>query len=230
MPPSRCWSRAGRPSLLSRAPANGKRVACVGAGPASLACASYLALEGFAVTIFERRRIAGGLNTSGVAPYKMPADDALAEVGFVRSLGVEIRTGVEVAPGPIVESLASDFDAVFLGPGLGVDTSLGIPGESGSGVMGAVEWIERMKLGPEATGALVAGTRRAVVIGGGNTAIDAARELAGLGVPSVSMLYRRTTSEMSGYAHELELARLAGVVLVERAVPARFLRDSQGAG
>jgi dihydropyrimidine dehydrogenase (NAD+) subunit PreT len=220
---------AGRAAgLLPRAPANGKRVACVGAGPASLACASYLALEGFTVTIFERRRIAGGLNTSGVAPYKMPADDALAEVGFVRSLGVEIRTGVEVAPGPIVESLASEFDAVFLGPGLGADTSLGIPGESGAGVMGAVEWIERMKLGPDATEALVAGARRAIVIGGGNTAIDAARELAGLGVPSVSMLYRRTTREMSGYAHELELARLAGVVLVERAVPGRFLRDSEG--
>lgn len=232
---------AGRAAeLLSRAPANGKRVACVGAGPASLACASYLALEGFTVTIFERRRIAGGLNTSGVAPYKMPADDALAEVGFVRSLGVEIRTGVEVAPGPIVESLASEFDAVFLGPGLGADTSLGIPGESGSGVMGAVDWIERMKLGHhprgatgamgalDASDALVAGTRRAVVIGGGNTAIDVARELAGLGVPSVSMLYRRTTREMSGYAHELELARLAGVVLVERAVPARFLRDARG--
>ena len=222
--------RAGRAAaLLPRAPANGKRVACVGAGPASLACASYLALEGFAVTIFEKRRLAGGLNTSGVAPYKMPADDALAEVGFVRSLGVEIRTGVEIAPGPTAEALVRDFDALFLGPGLGSDVTLGIPGESGPGVLGAVEWIERMKLGPVAMGALVAGLRRAVVIGGGNTAIDAARELAGLGVPSVSMLYRRTTIEMSGYAHELELARLAGVVLVERAVPARFVRDPQGA-
>ena len=218
-------------TLLSRAPANGRRAACVGAGPASLACASYLALEGFAVTIFERRRLAGGLNTSGVAPYKMPADDALVEVEFVRSLGVEIRTGVEVAPGPIAEELLRSYDAVFLGPGLGTDVKLGIPGESGPGVIGAVEWIERMKLGKDpsgAPGALVAGARRAVVIGGGNTAIDVARELAGLGVPSVSMLYRRTTLEMSGYAHELELARLAGVVLVERAVPARFVRGPEG--
>ncbi len=228
--------REGRAAaLLSRAPATGRRVACVGAGPASLACASYLALEGVAVTIFERRDLAGGLNTSGVAPYKMPADDALAEVEFVRSLGVEFRTGFEVGPGPSADALLRDFDAVFLGPGLGIDTRLGIPGESGPGVIGAVEWIERMKLGSAAIegmpapGSPTEGERRAVVIGGGNTAIDAARELAGLGARSVSMLYRRTTAEMSGYAHELELARLAGVVLVERAIPARFVRDAQGA-
>lgn len=216
--------RAG--ALLSRAPATGRRAACVGAGPASLACAAYLALEGVAVTVYEKRRFAGGLNTSGVAPYKMPADDALAEVDFVRSLGVEIRTGVEVAAGPTAEALVREFDAVFLGPGLGADTMLGVPGEDGPGVMGAVDWIERMKLGAEA---LVAGVQRAVVIGGGNTAIDVARELAGLDVPSVSMLYRRTTRDMSGYAHELEEARLAGVVLVERAAPARFERDAKGA-
>ena len=216
--------RAGE--LLSRAPANGRRVACVGAGPASLACAAYLALEGVAVTIYEKRPFAGGLNTSGVAPYKMPADDALAEVDFVRSLGVEIRTGVEVCHGPTAQALVREFDAVFLGPGLGADTKLGVPGEDGPGVVGAVEWIEQMKLGVQA---LIAGVRRAVVVGGGNTAIDAARELAGLGVPSVSMLYRRTTKDMSGYAHEMEHARLEGVVLVERAVPARFERDAKGA-
>lgn len=219
--------RAGNAgALLSRAAANGRRVACIGAGPASLACAAYLALEGVAVTIYEKRPFAGGLNTSGVAPYKMPADDALAEVDFVRSLGVEIRTGVEVCHGPTAEALVREFDAVFLGPGLGADTKLGIPGEDGAGVVGAVEWIERMKLGAQA---LLAGVRRAVVIGGGNTAIDAARELAGLGVPAVSMLYRRTTKDMSGYAHELEHARLEGVVLVERAVPASFERDAKGA-
>jgi dihydropyrimidine dehydrogenase (NAD+) subunit PreT len=219
--------REGRAAaLLSRAPSNGRRVACVGAGPASLSCAAYLALEGFAVTLFEKRPLAGGLNTSGVAPYKMPADDALAEVEFVRSLGVEIRTGVEVRPGPTSEALVREFDAVFLGPGLGADTRLGVPGEDGPGVLGAVQWIEQMKLDPKAA---LAGVKRAAVIGGGNTAIDAARELAGLGVPSVSMLYRRTTKDMSGYAHELEEARVAGVVLVERAVPAGFARDAKGA-
>ena len=213
-------------ALLSTAPPNGKRVACVGAGPASLACAAYLAFEGFAVTIHEKRSFAGGLNTSGVAPYKLPAEDSLVEVDFVRSLGVQIRTGVEVAPGAAADALLREHDAVFLAPGLGVDSRLGIPAEDGPGVIGAVEWIDRMKTEP---GTRITGVGRAVVIGGGNTAIDAARELAGLGVGSVRMLYRRTTAEMSGYAHELEQARLAGVVLVERAVPARFERDAQGA-
>ncbi len=219
--------RAGRSgALLSRAPANGRRVACVGAGPASLACAAYLTLEGVAVTIYEQRPRAGGLNTSGVAPYKMPAEDALAEVEFVRSLGVEIRTGVEVVPGPTAEALVREFDAVFLGPGLGADTKLGVPGEDGPGVLGAVDWIERMKL---RAGEQLAGVQRAIVIGGGNTAIDVARELAGLGVPSVTMLYRRSTKDMSGYTHELEHARLEGVVLAEKAVPVRFERDDRGA-
>lgn len=221
------FMRSGRAAaLLARAPANGRRVACVGAGPASLACAAYLALEGFTVTIYEQRAFAGGLNTSGVAPYKLPADDALIEVDFVRSLGVEIRTGAEIAAGPAAAALLREHDAVFLAPGLGADTRLGIPGEDGPGVTGAVRWIEGMKT---KSGASVTGVKRAVVIGGGNTAIDAARELAGLGVPAVSMLYRRTTAEMSGYAHELEQARLAGVVLIERAVPARFERGAKGA-
>ncbi len=93
-------------------------------------------------------RLAGGLNTTGVAPYKMPADDALAEVEFVRSLGVEIRTGVEVAPRPdSPRRCCATSTPCSSAPGLGADARLGIPGESGPGVVGAVEWIERMKLG-----------------------------------------------------------------------------------
>ncbi len=209
-------------TLLSRAKPNGRRVACVGAGPASLACAGYLALEGCAVTLFEKRALAGGLNVTGVAPYKMHAEAALAEVAFVRALGVEIRTGVEVGRDVAPAELLREHDAVFLAPGLGGDTRLGIPGEDGPGVMGATAWIERMKL---ETGFAVAGVKRAVVIGGGNTALDAARELAKLGVPEVTMLYRRGEAEMSGYAHELALARREGVHLVERALPRAFTRD-----
>lgn len=212
-------------SLFAKAPANGRKAACVGSGPASLACAGWLAIEGFAVTLFEKRPLAGGLNATGVAPYKMHVEGAFAEVEFVRSLGVEIRTGVEVGKDVAADTLLRDFDAVFLAPGLGADSTLGVPGENGPGVFGAVEWIERMKLAPATS---VEGVTRAIVIGGGNTAIDAARELAGLRVPSVQMLYRRTAAEMSGYAHEMEHARLEGVQLVERAVPAKFERDASG--
>jgi dihydropyrimidine dehydrogenase (NAD+) subunit PreT len=215
----------GGAGLLTHAPANGRRVACVGAGPASLACAGYLALEGCDVTLYEKRDLPGGLNVTGVAPYKMHADAALAEVAFVRGLGVTIRTGAEVGVDPTADALLAKYDAVFLGAGLGADAALGIAGENGPGVSGAVAWIERMKL--DRTAALD-GVARAVVIGGGNTAIDAARELAQLGVPSVRMLYRRTEAEMSGYAHELEAGRLDGVTLVERAVPEAFVRDAAG--
>jgi glutamate synthase (NADPH/NADH) small chain len=175
--------------------------------------------------VFERRPFPGGLNTTGVAPYKMHAEGALEEVDFVRSLGVEIRTGVAVGDDLPFERLIAEYDAVFLGAGLGGDSALGIPGADGPGVSGAVAWIERMKLEP---GFEPEGVHAAVVIGGGNTAIDAARELARLGVPSVHLLYRRTAAEMSGYAHEMEQARLDGVRLVERAVPARFERDAGG--
>ena len=156
------------------------------------------------------------------APVELEAKEGVivTERGRIERVRVAYTLSVPKGWGPT--GLQDGTDSVMaFGPPNG--------GEDGPGVVGAVEWIERMKLGPEATGALLPEVRRALVIGGSNTAIDAARELAGLGVPAVSMLYRRTTQEMSGYAHELELARLAGVVLVERAVPARFVRDPQGA-
>lgn len=212
-------------TLFEKKPRVGKRVACVGGGPASLACAGYLALEGVDVTVFEARPVAGGLNTTGVAPYKMHAEGSLAEVEFIRSLGVTIREGVAVGRDVAPADLLRDFDAVFLGIGLGGDSRLGIAGEDGPGVFGATAWIERMKLdGRE----LEPRVRHAVVIGGGNTAIDAARELARLDVPEVSLAYRRTAADMSGYAHELEAARKDGVRLVERAVPRTFVRDGGG--
>lgn len=215
------FERGDAAKLLRRRPANGKSVACVGAGPASLACAGYLALEGFAVTVFEKRELAGGLNTTGVAPYKMHVDGALREVDLVRELGVTIQTGVEVGRDLAPAKLLADYDAVFLGVGLGADARLGIPGEDGPGVSGATAWIERLKNEP---GFALGTVRSAVVIGGGNTAIDAARELAHLGVADVALAYRRTEQDMSGYAHELELARSEGVRLVEGAVPRAFAR------
>jgi dihydropyrimidine dehydrogenase (NAD+) subunit PreT len=212
-------------TLLAKAPPSGKKVACVGSGPASLAVAGYLALEGVAVTVFEKRAVAGGLNTTGVAPYKMHVEGSFAEVDFIRSLGVTIKTGVEVGRDPAPADLTRDFDAVFLGLGLGADSRLGVPGEDGPGVVGATVWIERLKL---ESGFALAGVQRALVIGGGNTAIDVARELARLGVAEVAMVYRRTAGEMSGYAHEMDLARKEGVRLIERAVPKEFVREASG--
>jgi dihydropyrimidine dehydrogenase (NAD+) subunit PreT len=205
--------------------ATGKRVVCVGAGPASLAFAAYLALEGHHATVLEKRAVPGGLNSTGVAPYKLHAEDALREVEWVRSLGVEFRTGVEVGKDVAGAQLLGEYDAVFLGLGLGEDTRLQIPGEDGPGVVGATMWIEEMKL---------AGRRRArigrvVVIGGGNTAIDVARECAQLGAEEVTMIYRRAAAEMSGYDHEMTGARKDGARLLLQSQPVAVLRDGSGA-
>lgn len=192
-------------------------VALVGAGPASLACAGTLARLGHAATIYERDRFPGGLNATGVAPYKLPAEDALAEVRFIESLGVDIVLNTNVGTDVTPATLLAKHDHVFLGVGLGADTPLGVPGEDGPGVFGAVEWIRRMKVEP---GVDVKGLR-AVVVGGGNTAVDVTRELLGLGAETVTLIYRRSADRMSAYAHELQAARREGArVLTERAVTA----------
>ncbi|WP_394829271.1 FAD-dependent oxidoreductase [Pendulispora albinea] len=217
----------GADEASSQAGGARKKVALVGAGPASLACAGYLALEGHDAVIFEKRALPGGLNTTGIAPYKLHAQDALHEIAWVEALGVAIQTGVEVGKDVRGEDLLRDYDAVYLGVGLGEDTKLRIPGEDGPGIYGATAWIEAMKL------ARAQGTSpknaRVLVIGGGNTAIDVARECALLGAAEVTMVYRRDTASMSGYAHEMEGARKEGVRLVTHATPVAFERDASGA-
>lgn len=215
----------GRRVLTPKSATSRRRVALVGAGPASLSCAAYLALEGHEAVIFERGALPGGLNTTGVAPYKLHTEDSLREVDYVVSLGVEIRTGVEVGRDVTHDALLSEWDAVFVGVGLGADTKLAVPGEEGPGVVGATAFIERLKNEP---GFTVESVRSAVVVGGGNTAIDVARELAKLGVPSVTMAYRRSAQEMSGYAHEMSGAKLEGVRFLENTVPVSVVRDDDG--
>ena len=222
---------AAHPRLLRGKPPTGKRVALVGAGPASVAAAGLLALEGNACVLFERDPIPGGLNSLGIAPYKMKLPEALHELEWVMSLGeIELRSGVEVrsdasGAGTVSpETLLREFDAVFLGLGLGADTHLDLPGMAGPGVYGAVDLIESLKSAPDFS---LGGAKRALVIGGGNTAIDIAHELALLGL-EVGMVYRRSVAEMSGYAHEMEHARLDGVRLLERRKPVSIERDAAG--
>jgi dihydropyrimidine dehydrogenase (NAD+) subunit PreT len=200
-------------------PETGKRVAIVGGGPAGLAAAHELRRRGHGCTILERKAELGGLNATGIAPYKMKADRAREEIDWVLGIGgVEVRTGVEVGRDVSLESLEREFDAVFVGTGLGGDRPAGLPGEGLPGVVGATAWIERMKTGD----AGLAGVRRAVVLGGGNTALDAVRETLGLGVASVTMVYRGPEAAMSGYAHEWEAARLAGARAEWSAVATAF--------
>jgi glutamate synthase (NADPH/NADH) small chain len=222
-----------KPLLEKKTAAVKKKVACIGGGPASLAFAGYLALEGHDAVIFEKRAYSGGLNTTGIAPYKLHAHDALHEVDFVKSFGVDVQTGIEVGsddgPGKIsAKKLLETYDAVFIGIGLGADTKLGVPGEDGPGIYGATEWIEKMKLELTAGHRDEIAGKRVIVVGGGNTAIDVARETALLGAADVAMAYRRGVPEMSGYAHEMAGGRKEGVRLVGHVQPIGYERDASG--
>lgn len=209
--------------LLTNAPPTGKTIGLVGGGPASLACAGALALLGHDPVIYEKADVPGGLNSTGVAPYKLKLDDALEEVRRVLELGVRVKTGVRVGEDVTAQQLLDDHDAIFLGPGLGRDSRLGVPGENGPGVEGAVAWIDRMKTASDAS---VDGVKRAVVVGGGNTAIDVARELRGLGVESVTIVYRRAASRMSAYEHELSAAKAEGARVIDRASVSELVRTN----
>jgi glutamate synthase (NADPH/NADH) small chain len=197
----------------------GKKVALVGGGPASLACAHELRRLGHACTIYEKGNVLGGLDTTGVAPYKMRADRAVEEAAWVLQIGgIAIESNVTIGRDVTFEKLEASHDAVFLGLGLGADSRLNVPGEDLAGIHGAVAFIEKMKLGHVD----LAGVERAVVVGGGNTAIDAVRELLGLGIPSVTMVYRGSRALMSGYVHEHEAGTLEGAKYAWQTQPIGF--------
>lgn len=197
----------------------GKSVGLVGGGPASLACAHELRRLGHGCTIYEKGAVLGGLNTTGVAPYKMKADRSVEEVEWILGIGgITVQTGVEVGRDVTLQQLEEQHDAVFFGAGLGADTRLAIPGEDLAGVHGAVDWIERMKLGRVPT----AGVTHCVVVGGGNTAFDAVRHARGLGVPHVTLLYRGRSERASGYAHEWAAAQVEGARAEWQAIPLAF--------
>jgi glutamate synthase (NADPH/NADH) small chain len=213
--------------LFEPGPPTGHSVACVGGGPASIACAHELVRLGHRAVVFERSEWPGGLNTDGVAPYKMQAEESLAEVAWLSEIGIEWRIGLEIGRDVTWSEIENEFDAVFLGMGLGGDAPLGIPGEDLPGVWGATRLIEAIKTGRAVDPASV---YSAVVIGGGNTAIDAARELKLLGVPEVRLVYRRGPESMPAYEHEREHAIAEGVGFTWRAVPVAFEGDGRVTG
>ena len=213
--------------LFTAAPPTGKRVAVVGAGPAGLAAARNLALLGHAVTIFEREPEGGGLNTYGIVPFRLPTDVALWEVEQIRQLGVEIRTGETVGVTVAPDTLRAEFQAIVLACGFGTVPRLGIEGEDAAGVWDALAFIRAAK-----TDGVVPGLgTRVAVIGGGNTAIDAATASRRLGAPSVTMYYRRGAERMTAYNFEIEFAKSEAVEFRYYRQPAKIVaRDGRVAG
>ncbi len=198
--------RSGRRLPFTPAPDRAAKVACIGAGPASLACAVELRKRGYGVTIFESRPLAGGLNTYGVAEYKLRPADSLREVELVKSLGVEFRFGVNVGGDVSLDDLERDYAAIFIAIGLGPPTPMKLPGEELEGVVDALRFIADYK-----TAQTIPVGRKVAVIGGGNTAIDAANAARRLGAGEVYMIYRRSEREMPAFLFEYEHSKLEGV-------------------
>ncbi|MBZ5641425.1 MAG: NAD(P)-dependent oxidoreductase [Acidobacteriia bacterium] len=202
---------------------NGRRVACIGSGPASLACAAALARKGYAVTIFDRAELPGGLSTYGIAAYKTRVSDSLREVEMVKALGVVFRQKVEVGRDVSFAKMEKEFDAIFIGVGLGETWAMDIPGEDLEGVCGAMEFIERTKVLPFPQ---VSIGKRIACIGAGNTAIDVVTAARRLGAETVYLVYRRSEKEMSAFPYEHELAKNDEVIFLWQTQPVRILGDS----
>lgn len=198
------------PHPFARADNSGKRIAIVGAGPAGLSCAHRAAMLGHDVTIFEAKAKPGGLNEYGLAAYKMADDFAQREVEFLLDVGgISLEYGQALGQQVSLKDLQTRFDAVFIGVGLGNANSLNLPGSTLPGVENAITFIENLRQSEDKSTLHVG--KNVVVIGGGNTAIDAAVQAKRLGANHVTLAYRRGEAQMSATDWEVDLARSNGV-------------------
>jgi dihydropyrimidine dehydrogenase (NAD+) subunit PreT len=210
---------------FTRAPLTGKRVAVVGAGPAGLACAHRLAMLGHEVVVFEAKPKPGGLNEYGIAAYKVVDDFARREVEFILGIGgITIEYDTPLGPDLTLDQLRERFDAVFLGLGLGDPNALGVPGEELDDVVDALGFIETLRQSPG--DALAAAQGHVVVIGGGNTAIDAATQAKMLGAETVTIAYRRGPEHMGATKVEQDWAQTHGVTIRHWLTPVSVRRGT----
>ncbi len=213
--------------IFSAGKTNGRKVAVIGAGPAGIACACELRTMGYEVDIFEAKEKPSGLNVHGIAPYKITNEEALAEVEYLqRYLGFRIYYRSPITTKEQLSELEQKYDAIFLGVGLGITAPLRIDGEDKKGVVGAVEFVEELR---EHRHNLSVG-HRVVVIGGGNTAMDAASEAARMGADQVTLVYRRDKASMGAYGFEYDLAISAEVDSIFNAAPVAIIGDGSVSG
>lgn len=206
--------------LFERKPSVGKKVAIVGAGPAGLSCAHVLSREGIDVTIFEKESKGGGLMTYGIAAYKVTPQFCEDEVNYITNLGgIEIKYNQELGKDITLKQLKKEFDAVFLGIGVGVARQLDIKGEKLEGVVDAIQFIYDIR--DKGYSSVPVGDKVAV-IGMGMTAIDAATQAKRLGAKEVTMIYRRTQEEMPCTEYELNIAKLDGCEIIWLAAPVKI--------
>ena len=198
----------------------GRKVAVIGAGPAGISAACELRALGYEVVVFEAKAYPSGLTVYGVAPYKITNEEALAEMAYLQTqFGYEVRYNAPINSATDIAALEAEYDAIFLGIGLGATSRLGLAGEDLPGCVGAVEFIEQLRGQHAATPV----GRRVVVLGGGNTAMDAASEAARLGAEQVTLAYRRAKEEKGAYEFEYDLAKGVGVKGLFNAAPLEIL-------
>ena len=202
---------------------NGKKVAIVGAGPAGISCACELSRFGFEVDIYEAKSKPTGLIIHGVAPYKITNQNAKDELEYLQNqLGFKVHYNHPIDTKEKIDNLESTYNAIFLGIGLGQTTRIELEGESLENVFGAVEFIEHLKL--DHSKVMVG--KNVIVIGGGNTAMDAASESARMGANSVKLAYRGAKDQMSAYEFEYDLAKGVGVKGIFNVAPVEIVSQN----
>lgn len=215
--------------LFERAAATGKTVAVVGGGPAGLSCAHRLAMLGHEVKVLNKDSKPGGLNEYGIAAYKTVNDFAQREVEYILSVGgIEIDNNVELGADVTLAGLRDEYDAVFLGIGLGSVNELGIENEDLPGVENAIDYIADLRQADDKSELPVG--RHVVVVGGGMTAIDIAVQSKRLGAERVDIVYRRGAEQMGASQYEQNLAQLSGVTIHHFVQPLRLQGDDNVAG
>jgi len=203
---------------FTRAAVTGKTVAVVGAGPAGMSCAHRLAMLGHEVTVYDARPKAGGLNEYGIAAYKTPDGFAQAEVDWLLQIGgISIEYSRSLGSDITLAELRKDFDAVFLGMGLGGVNALSVDGDDKAGIIDAVDFISDLRQASDLSDLPVG--RDVVVIGGGMTAVDAAVQSKLLGALNVTLAYRRGRDRMNASVFEQDLAASKGVRIMTHVVP-----------
>lgn len=211
---------------FTRAQTTGKHIAVVGAGPAGLSCAHRLATLGHDVSIYEAKAKSGGLNEYGLAAYKMVDDYAQQEVDFILNIGgITVKHEKTLGENLSLQQLTDNYDAVFIGIGLSQTYSLGLDKENIKGISDAVDFIEELRQTEDKLQVNIGND--VVVIGAGNTAIDAAVQAKRLGAENVTLVYRRGEQHMSATAFEVDLARKSGVTIKLWSTPIKIKGKSK---
>ena len=206
------------------APATGKSVAIIGGGPGGLSAAYYLALMGHRVTVYEKQKQLGGMMRYGIPSYRLPRQLLEAEIASILSVGIQVRTGVDVGTDITFDQLKRRYDCLYISIGAHTDKKTGIEGEDSQSVISAVELLRRIgdEEMPDFTG------QQVVVIGGGNVAMDVTRSAIRLGAAKVTCVYRRRQEDMTAQAEEVEGAIAEGAEILTLQAPLRIEADEQG--